>query len=95
MFPPSTPCFFSKADLQQLVDYREEMQERLSYKVATLENLNEILNLLQELNDRDNTIDEVYLPVENSYMMLRYDRDLRQIRPGVGIQGYFIMSVYR
>ncbi|XP_028415382.1 dynein heavy chain 8, axonemal-like isoform X2 [Dendronephthya gigantea] len=61
----------AKADLQQLVDYREEMQERLSCKVVTLESLNEILNLLQELNDRDNTIDEVYLPVENSYMMLR------------------------
>ena len=49
------------------------MQERLSHKVVSLENLNETLNLLQELNDRDNTIDEVYLPVENSYIMLRYN----------------------
>ncbi len=55
-----------------MVKYREQMQERISHKVVTLENLNGTLNLLQELNDRDNTIDEVYLPVENSYIILRY-----------------------
>lgn len=47
------------------------MQERLSQKVVTLENLNETIKLLQELSDKDNVIDEVYLPVEKRYIMLR------------------------
>lgn len=53
------------------MEYREEMLDRLAQEVVTLENLNETLNLLQELNDKDNTMDEVYLPVENRYNTLR------------------------
>ena len=47
------------------------MYERLSQPVVTLDELNSAFQLLQELGDMENTIDDIYLPVENIYAKLR------------------------
>ena len=48
------------------------MYERLSRPVVSLHELNSAFGLLQELSDMENSIDDVYLPVENIYAKLRY-----------------------
>lgn len=50
---------------------RNEIYERLSKPVTTLDELNSAFQLLQMLGDMENTIDDVYLPVENLYDKLR------------------------
>jgi dynein heavy chain len=57
--------------LQHAIIYRESVQKRLAVNVQTLEQLNDALRLLEELGDMENTIDKIYLPIENCYADLR------------------------
>lgn len=61
---------FSQADLQKIVDKRESFRNQLTAEISSLDQLNEVLNLLQELHDLENTIDDLYLPVEITYKKL-------------------------
>ena len=63
-------CFF-QIELDKIVTHRNSIYERLSQPVVTLDELNSAFQLLQELGDMENTIDDVYLPVENIYAKLR------------------------
>ena len=63
-------CFF-QIELDKIVTHRNSIYERLSQPVITLDELNSAFQLLQELGDMENTIDDVYLPVENIYAKLR------------------------
>ena len=65
-------AFFSQIELDKIVTYRNVICERLSQPVVTLDELNSAFKLLQELGDMENTIDDLYLPVENIYAKLRY-----------------------
>ena len=65
-----SPCLF-QIELDKIVTHRNSIYERLSQPVATLDDLNKAFELLQELGDMENTIDDVYLPVENIYADLR------------------------
>ena len=66
-------CFllFLQIELDKIVTHRNSIYERLSQPVVTLDELNSAFQLLQELGDMENTIDDVYLPVENIYAKLR------------------------
>lgn len=64
-------CVF-KIELDKIVTHRNSIYERLSQPVVTLDELNSAFQLLQELSDMENTIDDIYLPVENIYAKLRY-----------------------
>lgn len=59
-------------ELDKIVTHRNSIYERLSQPVVTLHELNSAFQLLQELGDMENTIDDIYLPVENIYGKLRY-----------------------
>ena len=59
-------------ELEKIVTHRNSISERLSQPVTSLDDLNNAFALLQELGDMENTIDDVYLPVENIYADLRY-----------------------
>ena len=63
--------FFSQIELDKIVTHRNSIYERLSQPVVTLDELNSAFQLLQELGDMENTIDDIYLPVENIYAKLR------------------------
>lgn len=63
-------CF--QIELDKIVTHRNNIYERLSQPVVTLDELNSAFQLLQELGDMENTIDDIYLPVENMYGKLRY-----------------------
>ena len=62
---------FFQIELDKIVTHRNSIYERLSQPVVTLDELNSAFQLLQELGDMENTIDDVYLPVENIYAKLR------------------------
>ena len=64
-------CFF-QIELDKIVSHRNSIYERLSQPVVSLDELNSAFELLQELGDMENTIDDVYLPVENIYAKLRW-----------------------
>ena len=66
-----TFCFF-QIELDKIVTHRDSIYERLSQPVVSLDELNSAFKLLQELGDMENTIDDIYLPVENIYAKLRY-----------------------
>lgn len=61
----------AKIELDKIVTHRNNIYERLSQPVVTLDELNSAFQLLQELGDMENTIDDIYLPVENMYGKLR------------------------
>ncbi|XP_068697910.1 dynein axonemal heavy chain 8-like [Montipora foliosa] len=61
----------AKIELDKIVTHRNSIYEQLSQTVITLDDLNSAFQLLQELGDMENTIDDVYLPVENIYAKLR------------------------
>ena len=67
-------CFICgfQIELDKIVTHRNSIYERLSQPVVTLDELNSAFQLLQELADMENTIDDIYLPVENIYAKLRY-----------------------
>jgi dynein heavy chain len=61
----------AKSRLDKAIVYRENVHRRLLVNVQTLEQLNDALRLLEELSDMENTIDKIYLPIENIYADLR------------------------
>ncbi|XP_048577711.1 dynein axonemal heavy chain 8 isoform X3 [Nematostella vectensis] len=61
----------AKIELDKIVTHRNAIYSRLSQPVVTLDELHSAFELLQELGDMENTIDDVYLPVENIYTKLR------------------------
>ena len=71
VYIPDLFCFFFQIELDKIVTHRNSIYERLSQPVVTLDELNSAFQLLQELGDMENTIDDVYLPVENIYAKLR------------------------
>ena len=60
-----------QSSLQSLVSQREAMLHQLSLPVETLDQLKSTLELLHTITDMQNLIDELYLPVERLYIMLR------------------------
>ncbi len=60
-----------QSSLQSLVSQREAMLHQLSCPVETLDQLKSTLELLHTITDMQNLIDELYLPVERLYTMLR------------------------
>eukprot|EP00794_Sanderia_malayensis_P000407 gene407-1042_t len=60
----------AKLELKAIVEKRESFRSQLTTEVSSLDQLNDVLNLLQELHDLENTIDDVYLPVETTYSKL-------------------------
>ena len=60
-----------QASLDSLVSQRELMSSQLSTPVHTLHHLKETLELLQHITDLQNVMDELYLPVERLYGLLR------------------------
>ena len=71
VYAASLFCLF-QIELDKIVTHRNSIYERLSQPVITLDELNSAFQLLQELGDMENTIDDIYLPVENIYAKLRY-----------------------
>ncbi|CAK8694917.1 unnamed protein product [Clavelina lepadiformis] len=69
----------AKKKLDGVVQYRNNIQSRLSAPVLTLDQLNSTLGLLEEIHDMENKIDGVYLPIESMYDKLR-SYDLRLAR---------------
>eukprot|EP00795_Rhopilema_esculentum_P017364 gene17364-8957_t len=64
----------AKVELKKIVDKRESFRSQLTSEISSLDQLNKVLNLLQELYDLENTIDDLYLPVETTYKkLLEYD----------------------
>ncbi|UJR24993.1 hypothetical protein I4U23_006354 [Adineta vaga] len=61
---------FTKTELDQVVTYRQQIQERFNDNVSTLEQLDEALILLEELSEMENKIDSIYLPIETTYSLL-------------------------
>ncbi|RDD45872.1 Dynein heavy chain 5, axonemal [Trichoplax sp. H2] len=61
----------AKGELDKIIAYRMHITDRLAKDVFTLDQLNEAQKLLQELSDMENTIDDVFLPVERMYSLLR------------------------
>ena len=57
--------------LQSAVTQREAMFSQLSSPVETLEQLKSTLELLHTITDMQSLIDDVYLPVERLYTLLR------------------------
>ena len=62
--------YFKQADLKVIVEKRESFRNQLTSEISSLDQLNKVLNLLQELHDLENTIDDLYLPVEVTYKKL-------------------------
>ncbi|CAF1032650.1 unnamed protein product [Adineta ricciae] len=61
---------FAKSQLDEVVAYRQQIQERFNDNVSTLEQLDEALILLEELSEMENKIDSIYLPIETTYSLL-------------------------
>ncbi|CAF1326895.1 unnamed protein product [Adineta steineri] len=61
---------FAKTELDQVVEYRQQIQARFNDNVSTLEQLDEALILLEELGEMENKIDSIYLPIETTYSLL-------------------------
>jgi len=62
---------YLQVSLSSLVASREGMMAQLTTPVETLAQLKTTLELLQEISDLQNTIDDLYLPVERLYALLR------------------------
>ncbi|KAM4771050.1 dynein axonemal heavy chain 5-like [Rhinophrynus dorsalis] len=60
----------AKQNLLSILQYRETVWQQLTEPVQSLEQLNSCLTLLEELQDMENTIDEVYQPIEIMYEKL-------------------------
>ncbi|XP_077973667.1 uncharacterized protein LOC120348568 isoform X2 [Styela clava] len=69
----------AKKKLDSVVQYRNNVQNRLSAAVITLDQLNGTLSLIDEIHDMENKIDGVYLPIEKMYEKLK-EYDLRLAR---------------
>ena len=62
----------AKRKLDAAVMYRANVRQRLELTVVSLDQLNSTLHLLEEVRDMENKIDDIYLPIESNYAMLRY-----------------------
>ncbi len=65
-------CVCVQSSLQSLVTERETMMTSLSDPVDGLDQLAIVLQLLHTVTDMQSTVDQLYLPVEQLYSLLRY-----------------------
>ena len=61
-----------QASLSKLVSECESMVAHLQAPVEGLSQLKDTLQLLHHITDMQSFVDELYLPVEKQYAMLRY-----------------------
>ena len=69
--PPGARKPHLQVSLSSLVASREGMRAQLTTPVETLAQLQTTLELLQQISDLQNTVDDLYLPVERLYALLR------------------------